>query len=105
VADGEEDEEGVAGTRGGVGLPPEPEERSGKRRRRDPVLLHAIAAAAVDLPRLTADALAAIPARRLEVVVESDEVERGPDSDDPRNHVQPAGEEVEPLVRVGIHKR
>src|SRR5439155_23405316 len=68
----EDDEEREAGEPRGVGLPLEPVEGTRDRRRRDPVLLYPVEAAAVDLPRLAPDALAGrLPfARRAQVVVE-----------------------------------
>src|SRR5262249_13364507 len=66
-----------------------------------------VEAAAVDLPRLAADALVAILlALRLEqVVVECDEVEGRPDPDDRRRHVEPPEDEVEPVGRVRGYER
>ena len=87
-----------------VGLPLEPVERLRERLRCDLELLDEIEAAAVHLPRLAADAGLDVPGprRRVEVVVERDEVERRPDPDDPRDHVEPAEEEVEPVDQVRI---
>ena len=71
-------------------------------RRRDEVLADHVEAAAVDLPRLAADALLPVQlALRLpEVVVERDEVERRSDPDDRRGDVEPAEDQVEPLCGV-----
>jgi hypothetical protein len=75
--------------------------------RRDEVLLDVVEAAAVDLPRLAADAglPLALVLRRPKVVVERDEVELRPDPDDPGVDVQPARQQVEPIgdVRVESH--
>ena len=62
----EDDEQREAAEPGRVRLPLEPEELLGELRRRDPVLVDAVEAAAVDLPRLAADAfvrVARIPRR------------------------------------------
>jgi len=65
-------------------------------------LLDPVEAAAVDLPHLAADAALGIRGElgRLEVVVECDEVEGGPDPGDPGDHVQPAEDEVAPAPPV-----
>src|SRR6188474_500075 len=89
----EDDEQRKAGEPRRVRLPLEPVQDLGQPRGRRHVLLDPVEAAAVDLPRLVV----------AEVVVQRDEVERGPDPDDPRHHVQPAGEELEPLVYVRVH--
>jgi hypothetical protein len=85
-----------------VGLPLEPVEGLGKHVRRDLELLDAIEAAAVDLPRLAADpALGVIGIlRRLEVVVERDEVKGRADPRHRGDHVQPAEEQVAPAPPV-----
>ena len=74
----------------------------GKPRRRDLELVDPVEAAAVDLPRLAADALVAVhfPLGLAQVVVERDEVERGADPDDRRGGVEPAEDEVEPVGGV-----
>ena len=46
----------------------------------------------------------ALVLRRAQVVVERDEVERGPDPDDSRDDVQPACEQVEPVGDVRIDR-
>jgi hypothetical protein len=96
------DEEREAGEPRRVGLPLEPVERLRQRLRGDPELLDPVEAAAVDLPDLAADAPAGVPfvGRRDEVVVERDEVERGADPGDPRDHVQPAEDQIAPAPPV-----
>ena len=56
----------------------------------------------MDLPRLAAHASLPVPlvARLVQVVVESDEVERGADPDDRADDVEPAEREVEPVDRI-----
>jgi len=100
----EDDEQREPGEPGRVGLPLEPEEWLRQLLRRDLVLLDVVEAAAVDLPGLAADALLGVPLllRRAQVVVESDEVERRSDPRDPRDQVQTADEQVEPVGRVGV---
>jgi len=70
--------------------------------RRDTPLLDPVEAAAVDLPRLSGDALLAITllAGLLQVVVERHEVERGADPDDRRGRVEPAEDEIQPVGGV-----
>ena len=77
-------------------------QRTGQARWRDPVLLDAVEAAAVDLPHLAADAAGGVTLvrRRRQVIVERDEVERRADPRDRRDHVQPAEEQVAPAPPV-----
>ena len=98
----DDDEQPEAGKPRRVRLPLEPVQRVGQALRRDPILLDAVEAAAVDLPRLAADAPSRVRrvARRFEVVVERDEVERRADPGDRRDHVQPAEEQVAPVPPV-----
>src|SRR5262249_74856 len=71
---------------------------------RDLVLVDAVEAAAVDLPRLAADAFVGVP-RWAQVVVERNEVEGGADPRDCGDHVQPAGQQIEPVGRVLVERR
>ena len=66
------------------------------------VLLDVVEAAAVDRPQLSGHARLRIlgALRRLEMVVEEDEVERRADPCDGGDHVQPAHEQVGPLAKV-----
>ncbi len=100
----EDAEEGETRQPGRVRLPLEPVQRVGQRARRDAELLDEVEAAAVDLPRLARDAFVCIllPLGRRQVVVESDEVERGADPDDAGDDVQPAEDEVEPVDQVRV---
>ena len=95
----EDDEEREAREPRPVRLPLEPVQRLRQALRRDAVLLDPVEAAAVDLPRVAGEVVAAL--RRLEVVVERDEVERRPDPHDRGDDVEPAEDEVEPVRRVG----
>src|SRR5262249_59962946 len=93
---------GEAGDPGGVRPPLDQVQPPGHPRRRNDELLAAVDPAAVALPRLTADATLGVTrvARRLEVVVERDEVERRADPCHGRDHVQPAEEQVAPAPPV-----
>ena len=78
---------------------------SGSSGRRDLVLLHVVEAAAVHLPELAADAGLAVVAPSsgsVERLVEQDEVERGADPGDRRDHVQPAEQQVEPVRDIRV---
>ncbi len=88
-----------------VRLPLEPVEGLRQRLRRDLELLDEVEATAVDFPRLAPDAGLDVLRlrRRVEMVVESHEVERRPDPDDARDHVEPAEQEVEPVDQVRIN--
>ena len=97
-------EQSEAGHPGEVRLPLEPGEVLGQGRGRDRVLLHAVEAAAVHLPRLAGDpGGSAFAAAEREV--EGDEVERGPDPGDPGDEVGPADEQVEPVEGECGHGR
>ena len=95
-------DQGEPGEPGRVGLPLEPVELLREPLGRDLELLDPVEAAAVDLPHLAADAprRVRLELRRLEVVVERDEVERRPDPGDPGDHVQPAEDEIAPAPPV-----
>ena len=82
----DDDDQREAGEPRRVRLPLEPVQRLGQPLGRDAELLDAVEAAAVDLPRLAADAALRVGrvVRRLEVVVERDEVERRADPRDRR---------------------
>ena len=98
----DDDEEREAREPGRVGLPLEPVEPVREPLGRDAELLDPVEAAAVDLPDLAADAAGGVRrvGRRLEVVVERDEVERRADPGDPGDDVQPAEDEVAPAPPV-----
>ena len=98
----EDDQEREAAQPSGVRLPLEPVQRLRQHARRDGVLLHLVEAAAVDLPRLAADAGVAVwlAGRRPQMIVERDEVKGRADPDDAGDDVQPAQEQVEPVGRV-----
>ena len=85
-----------------VRLPLVPVERLRQVQRGDPELVDAVEAAAVDLPRLSADAFLTIMLLLglVQVVVERDEVERGADPDDRRRRVEPAEDEIQPVGGV-----
>ena len=94
-----------AGDQRGVGLPLEPVQVGGHGRHAVGVLLGVVEAAAVHRPELAADAaLAGGVGRRLEVVVEPDEIERGPDPGDAGDEVGPASEQAEPFDDVAFHE-
>ena len=78
----------------------------GQRRRRDPVLLHVVEAAAVDLPELARDARVGVlrVGRRPQRLVEEDEVERGADPGDRGDDVQPPQQQVEPVDEVAVER-
>ena len=98
----DDDEEREAGEPGRVRLPLEPVQRLGQPSRCDAELLDAVEAASVHLPCLaghTALRLLRV-LRRLEVIVERDEVERRADPGHRRNHVQPAKQQVAPAPPV-----
>ena len=98
----DDDQETEPGEPGRIRLPLEPVEGVGDRLGRNLELLHAVEAAAVDLPRLAADAPCGVVlvGGGCEVVVERDEVERRADPGDPGDHVQPADEQVAPAPPV-----
>ena len=102
----EDDEEREAGEPRPVGLPLVPVQRLRQLRAGDPELLDAVEAAAVDLPRLAADAALAVAlfCRRQQVVVERDEVERRCRSRrSPRSTWNQRNDEVEPVgERTGL---
>src|SRR5262249_41103494 len=77
------------------------------RRRRDAELLDPVEAAAVDLPRLSADPALRVLllGRRPQVVVERDEVERRSDPDDRGDDVQEAKCEGEPVDQIRVYAR
>ena len=103
----EDDEQCEPGEPGRVRLPLEPVQRLRELARGDRELRDPVEAAAVDLPRLAADAVVDIPLlpRPPEVVVERDEVERGADPDDPCDDVEPPDQQVEPVVPVRVDQR
>ena len=68
------------------------------------VLLHVVKSAAVYRPEVAGE-LIAQAMRAVEVVLQEDEVERGPDPHDAGDHVRPTNGEVDPLHRVAIHGR
>ena len=98
----DDDQQREAGQPRRVRLPLEPVQRLGEPLGRDPELLDPVEAAAVDLPRLAGDAALRVArvVRRLEVVVERDEVERRADPGDAGDDVQPAEDQVGPLPPV-----
>src|SRR6185312_13761862 len=100
-------EEREPGQPGPVRLPLVPVERLREPRRRDPELVDPVEAAAVDLPRLTADALLPVEVALglVQMVVERDEVERRPDPDDRRRGMEPAEDEIEPVRGVRRYER
>ncbi len=85
-----------------VGLPLEPGQALRQHARSNAVLLDVVEASAVDLPQLAHDTgLRVLGAdRRVELVVEQDEVERRADPGDAGHDVEPAHEQVSPLAHV-----
>ena len=77
----------------------------GQARRRHQILQLIVEAAAMHSPKLAGDALLLQHriARRLEAVVEPDEVERGADPRDAGHEMQPAHDKVQPLEEVNVH--
>src|SRR4029078_3594792 len=89
------------------GLPLEPVQRLRQALGCHLELLDTVEAAAVDLPRLAAYAAPRVDriARRIEVVVECDEVERRADPGHRSDRVQPAEEQVAPAPPVVAERR
>ena len=85
-------EQQEAGDQGRVGLPHEPVQLGRQRLGRELELLGDVEAAAMHRPDLAADALGGVGRveRRLQVVVEPDEVERGADPGDADDHDGPS---------------
>jgi hypothetical protein len=88
--------EGEAGQPGCVRFPFEPGQFVGHRCRRDQVFHSPVKAAAVDLPRVTLDALRQI-ASGLLAEVEVNEIERTADPSDCGYHVQPTQDQACPF--------
>ncbi len=102
----DEAEQQEARDQGGVGLPHEPVQVGRQRLGGDRELLGGIEAAAVDRPDLAADPLGPIGRveRLVQVIVQPDEVERGPDPGDAHDHVGPSKHEIQPIAEeTGIH--
>ena len=95
-----------AGDQRGVGFPLEPVQLGRQLLGRQRELLGGVEAAAMHRPDLAADALGGVGRieRRVQVVVQPDEVERGADPGDAHDHMGPAQNEIEPVGQEsGVH--
>jgi len=95
-----------AGDQGGVGLPFEPVQLGRQLLGRQGEFLGRVEAAAMDRPDLAADAFCGVGRieRRMEVVVQPDEIEGGADPGDAHDHVGPAQHQIEPFNdESGVH--
>ena len=88
---------------GGVGFPLEPVQLGRELLGRQRELLRRVEAAAMHRPHLAADALGGVGRveRRLQVVVQPDEIEGGADPGDAHDHMGPAQNDVQPLGEKG----
>src|SRR4029079_14034271 len=102
----EDDEQGETREPGRVRLPLEPVEGLGHLGRREPVLLRVVETAPVDAPELAgAPGVRVLTTLRwAQREVETDEVERGADPRDPRDHVEHPKKDVEGVSQVRVQR-